>query len=166
MTESLPLMLKELRLSAFGQYYENYQAQAIEQSWGYTQYLATLCEQEVARRFQTRVHNWTKEARLPRGKSFATLVVNELPKTIHKKVIGLRDNTQWALQADNVLLIGPFWRRQVSYCCCLGSSPDRAGCPGEMVAGHGIGTAITAGQKGSGLNGHDEQIGQIPGARH
>ena len=107
MTESLPLMLKELRLSAFGEYYENYQAQAIEKSWGYTQYLATLCEQEVARRFQTRVHNWTKEARLPRGKSFATLVINELPKTIHKKVIGLRDNTQWALQADNVLLIGP-----------------------------------------------------------
>ena len=107
MTESLPLMLKELRLSAFGEYYENYQAQAIEQSCGYSQYLATLCEHEVARRFQTRVHNWTKEARLPRGKSFATLVINELPKTIHKKVIGLRDNTQWALQADNVLLIGP-----------------------------------------------------------
>ena len=49
----------------------------------------------------------TKEAKLPRGKSFATLAINELPKPIQKKVIGLRDNTQWALQADNVLLIGP-----------------------------------------------------------
>ena len=107
MTEALPLMLKDLRLAAFGAHYENYQAQAIEQSWGYSQYLAALCEQEVARRFQTRVHNWTKEARLPRGKSFASLAINELPKTIQQKVIGLRDNTHWALQADNVLLIGP-----------------------------------------------------------
>ncbi len=107
MAEALPLMLKELRLAAFGAYYENYQTQAIEQSWGYSQYLSALCEQEVARRFQTRVHNWTKEARLPRGKSFATLAINELPKTIQQKVIGLRDNTHWALQADNVLLIGP-----------------------------------------------------------
>ncbi len=107
MTEALPLMLKELRLPAFGQHYEDYQVQAIDQSWGYSQYLSSLCEQEVARRFQTRIHNWTKEAKLARGKSFATLAINELPKTIQQKVIGLRDNTQWALQADNVLLIGP-----------------------------------------------------------
>ena len=107
MSEALPLMLKDLRLPAFGQHYQSYQAQAIEKSWGYSQYLSSLCEQEVARRFQTRIHNWTKEAKLPRGKSFATLAIHELPKTIQKKVIGLRDNTQWALQADNVLLIGP-----------------------------------------------------------
>ncbi len=107
MAEALPVMLKELRLPAFGDHYEDYQAQAVEHAWGYDQYLSRLCEEEVARRFQTRIHNWTKEAKLPRGKSFATLSINELPKPIQKKVIGLHDNTQWALQADNVLLIGP-----------------------------------------------------------
>jgi DNA replication protein DnaC len=106
-SEALPVMLKALRLPAFGQHYQDYQEQATEQSWGYDQYLAQLCEQEVARRYQTRIHNWTKEAKLPRGKSFATLTINELPKAIQKKVIGLRDNTEWALRADNVLLIGP-----------------------------------------------------------
>jgi DNA replication protein DnaC len=105
--EALPIMLKALRLPAFGQHYKNYQEQATEQSWGYDQYLSQLCEQEVAQRFQSRIHNWTKEAKLPRGKSFATLAINELPLAIQKKVIGLRDNTAWALQADNVLLIGP-----------------------------------------------------------
>jgi len=105
--EALPMMLKELKLSAFGKHYQAYQEQAIDQSWGYSQFLAKLCEQEVARRYQTRIYNWTKEAKLPRGKSFATLAINELPKTIQQQVIGLRDNTQWALQADNVLLIGP-----------------------------------------------------------
>lgn len=107
MTEALPVMLKALRLPAFGQHYQDYQAQATEKSWGYDRYLAQLCEQEIARRYQTRIHNWTKEAKLPRGKSFATLSIKELPATIQKKVIGLRDNTEWALQADNVLLIGP-----------------------------------------------------------
>lgn len=107
MSEALPMMLKALRLPAFGQHFKNYQEQATEQSWGYDQYLAQLCEQEVAQRYQSRVQSWTKEAKLPRGKSFATLAINELPATIQKRVIGLRDNTQWALQADNVLLIGP-----------------------------------------------------------
>lgn len=107
MAEALPIMLKALRLPAFGQHYKDYQEQATEQSWGYDQYLSQLCEQELAQRFQSRIHNWTKEAKLPRGKSFATLAINELPLAIQKKVIGLRDNTAWALQADNVLLIGP-----------------------------------------------------------
>ncbi len=107
MSDALPIMLKELRLPAFGQYYEAYQQQATQQAWGYSQYLSKLCENEIARRFETRICNWTKEARLPRGKSFATLGFDELPEIIQKKVIGLRDNTQWALQADNVLLIGP-----------------------------------------------------------
>lgn len=107
MANVLPMMLKELRLPAFGQHYEACQEQAIEHAWGYDQYLSRLCENEIARRFETRICNWTKEAKLPRGKSFSTLLINELPATIQKKVIGLRDNTQWALQADNVLLIGP-----------------------------------------------------------
>ncbi len=100
-------MLRALHLPAFGEHYEVYQKQAAEQALGYSKYLSRLCEREVARRFETRLHNWSKEAKLPRGKSFATLATDELPEAIQKKVIELRDNTQWALQADNVLLIGP-----------------------------------------------------------
>ncbi len=107
MSEALQVMLKELRLVAFNQHYQEYQEQAIKKSWGHDKYLSQLCEQEIARRYQVRIHNWTKEAKLPRGKSFATLLINELPKAIRQTVIGLRDNTQWALKAENILLIGP-----------------------------------------------------------
>ncbi len=93
MSEALPVMLKELRLPAFTEHVDHYQAQATEHAWGYDQFLAKLCEQEVARRFETRIRNWTKEAKLPRGKSFATLAMGELPEPVQKKVIGLRDNT-------------------------------------------------------------------------
>jgi DNA replication protein DnaC len=107
MSETLPLMLKELRLPAFGRYYQRYQEEAAENAWSYSQYLAVLCEQEVAQRFQSRISNWTREAKLPRGKSFATLVLNDLPQIVQKQIITLRDDTQWAHQANNVLLIGP-----------------------------------------------------------
>ncbi len=107
MDETLPIMLKELRLPAFSDHHVAFEQKATEHAWGYGQYLAKLCEQEVARRYESRIAKWTREARLPIGKSFATLQINQLPNAIQKKIIALRDNTQWALQADNVLLIGP-----------------------------------------------------------
>ena len=51
MSESLPMMLKVLRLPAFGQYYSEYQQQAIEKAW-LVAIIPWLCEQEVAQRFQ------------------------------------------------------------------------------------------------------------------
>ena len=107
MDESLPIMLRQLRLPSFKANYERCADTATEHSWGYGQYLSVLCEHEIAQRYMTRVKNWTSEAKLPPGKSFATLDITAMPSAIQKKVIGLRENTQWALQADNVLLIGP-----------------------------------------------------------
>jgi DNA replication protein DnaC len=107
MSDALPMLLKELCLPAFVEHHQSFEKQASEQAWSYSHYLSKLCENEIAGRFERRVRNWTKEAKLPRGKSFSTFSLNELPKAVEKKVIGLRDNTQWALQADNVLLIGP-----------------------------------------------------------
>jgi len=106
-SNTLPVMLKALRLPTINQHYDNYQQQAIEKAWSHSEYLSKLCEQEVEKRYQARVINWTREAKLSKGKSFSTLQIQELPQSIQQMVIGLKDNTQWALQADNVLLIGP-----------------------------------------------------------
>jgi DNA replication protein DnaC len=107
MSESLPVLLKELKLPAFSRHYSAYQQQAVDQAWSYSQFLAALCEQEVAQRFQSRVQNWTREAKLPAGKSWATLHLEELPDRVQKQVIALRDSIDWARQADNLLLFGP-----------------------------------------------------------
>jgi DNA replication protein DnaC len=103
----LTVMLKELRLTTFGQNLEDYQQQAIEHTWSYADFLSKLCEQELARRFQTRINKWTREARLPVGKSFANLTLSDLPKAVQQPILQLKDNQQWTLQAGNVLLIGP-----------------------------------------------------------
>ena len=104
---SLELMLKELRLTAFSQHLAEYQRQASDQTWSYADFLSKLCEQELDRSYQNRNASWTREARLPPGKSFATLARAYLPKTVQPPLQQLKADHQWALQADNVLLLGP-----------------------------------------------------------
>jgi len=103
----LKVMLKELRLATFSQNLDGYQQQAIEKTWSYSEFLSKLCEQELARRFQTRINKWTRDARLPAGKSFATLDFADLPKAVQQPILQLKDDHQWAREAGNVLLIGP-----------------------------------------------------------
>ena len=104
---SLEMMLKDLRLSAFRRHLESCQASAIENTWSYSDFLSKLCEHELAQRFQTRVAKWTREAKLPLGKSFSTLNLSNLTPTVQQTVLNLKDDNQWALQADNILLFGP-----------------------------------------------------------
>ncbi len=86
----LQLMLKELRLPTFSQNLETFQHQATESTWSYTEFLSKLCEQELAHRFQTRITKWTREARLPAGKSFATLSLSDLPKPFSSRFFSLK----------------------------------------------------------------------------
>jgi DNA replication protein DnaC len=116
----LAMMLKELRLTAFNQYLDDCQHQAIKNTWSYTDFLKKLCEQELAHRFQIRTRNWTREAKLPAGKSFATLNLENLPKNVQQAVLQLKDDHQWALQADNVLLFGPSGVGKSHVACALG----------------------------------------------
>ncbi len=84
---SLEIMLQELRLGAFSQHLESYPHQANENTWSYADFLAKLCEQELARRFQTRIAKWSRESKLPAGKSFATLNLTDLPKNSQQPVL-------------------------------------------------------------------------------
>lgn len=107
MPETIGLLLKELKLPAFSRHYQRHQEQAIEQGYGHVRYLSGLCEQEAADRYQKRVQKWTREAKLPAGKSFANLSLAELNPSVQQQVIALKDQMEWAHRAGNVLLIGP-----------------------------------------------------------
>lgn len=107
MAEQIELLLKQLRLPAFVQHYQSVWKEAAEQGWSHPQYLTELCEKEVADRYQRRVQNWTKEAKFPRGKSFATLDLEQLDQQSKTQLIKLQQDTDWVTTADNVLLIGP-----------------------------------------------------------
>jgi DNA replication protein DnaC len=107
MSKTIALLLGELKLPAFGRYYQLHQAHAVEKGYGHVRYLSGLCEQEVADRYQKRLQRWTREAGVPAGKSFANLKLAEFSAPIQQQVIALKDQTDWAHHAGNVLLIEP-----------------------------------------------------------
>jgi len=107
MPETIDVILRELKLPTFLRHYQRHQEQAIEQGYGHIRYLSGLCEQEVADRYQKRVQRWPREAGLPAGKRLANLKLTEFKSAVQQQVIALKDQTDWAYQAGNVLLIGP-----------------------------------------------------------
>lgn len=107
MSEGIGLLLKELRLPAFNRYYQALSDQAAQENWSHIDYLTALCEKELADRYERRVQNWTREARLPHGKTFASLQYDELNKPARALVRQLEQDNDWWRRAENVLLIGP-----------------------------------------------------------
>jgi len=107
MSDAIELLLKQLRLPAFKRYYQPLSDQATQETWSHVDYLGALCEKELADRYARRVHNWTREARLPHGKTFASLKYDELNKPARAQLKRLEQDDDWWLRAENILLIGP-----------------------------------------------------------
>jgi DNA replication protein DnaC len=107
MSQSVALLLKDLKLPAFLRHYQAMQEHAVAHGWSHGRYLEALAEKEVADRYQKRVQRWTREAELPSGKSFATLNRAVLAAANQQKILHLREHIDWARRADNVVLIGP-----------------------------------------------------------
>ena len=55
MSEQVELLLKSLRLPTFIHHYQRLLDEANEHHWSHVDYLAVLCEQELADRYQRRV---------------------------------------------------------------------------------------------------------------
>ena len=120
MTDSVALLLKELRLPAFVRHYEPLWESAAEKGWSHPEYLATLCEYEIADRYQRRIQKWTREARLPLGKTFSGLALDRFSKANQGKVIKLQQDIDWSHSADNVLLMGPSGTGKTHIAAALG----------------------------------------------
>lgn len=122
----LPLtnMLTELRLSGFKRHLDSLEAQAIEQQWSHHDFLAKLCEHELAQRYQSRVSSWRKESALNIAKSLNNLDLSIYTTEVSQRIQKLQGNTEWARQASNVILFGRFWRGQIASCQWAGLEID------------------------------------------
>jgi DNA replication protein DnaC len=69
---TLPILLKQLKLSSMAALWESYLDQATQKDWNPAQYLAALCEEEINQRYSRRVGRYLKESKLPVGKSFSS----------------------------------------------------------------------------------------------
>ena len=106
-TETIPLLLKQLRLPTMLRKWATQEELAQEKEWRHAEYLATLCELEVASRYQKRVGRHTKESRLPAGKTLGSFDFGMVKSMNPKIVKALADNASWVKDAKNILIFGP-----------------------------------------------------------
>jgi len=105
-TATLPLMLKQLRLSSIARHWQAFLGEAERNGWDSAQYLTALCEQELAERYSRRVARYGKESHLPVGKSLASFDFAQVPALSRAQIEALAASSDWTRQARNVLLFG------------------------------------------------------------
>lgn len=105
--ETLPLLLKELKLSSIARHWEPLSHKALDQHWLPQQYLANLCEEEVNDRYHRRLQRYLREAQIPPGKHLSSFQFEHVKSLQANQMTALVTQTQWVKQANNVLLFGP-----------------------------------------------------------
>jgi DNA replication protein DnaC len=106
-TATLPLLLKQLKLSSMARHWEELLPQARDKGWNGAEYLAVLCEQELAERCSRRIARHAKESQLPAGKSLATFDFTQVPDLLQGQIEALAGTCDWTARARNFLLFGP-----------------------------------------------------------
>lgn len=83
---TLPVLLKQLRLSSMAAQCESYLDKATDQSWDPAMYLAALCEEELSQRHSRRIARNFKESRLPIGKTLSSFDFTLFPDLEKQKL--------------------------------------------------------------------------------
>ena len=103
---SLPILLKELKLSSIARHWETRAQKALDEQWLPQTYLAELCEQEAGERYQKRLQRYLREAQLPPAKQLSQLDFTVITGINKNQIMALAEQRQWVNQAENVLLFG------------------------------------------------------------
>ncbi len=103
---TLPLLLKQLRLTSFSRHWETLLEQSTQRRWSGAQYLTALCEQELADRHSRRIGRYAKESQLPLGKTLSSFDFTQVPELKAEQIEVFTTGTDWVHQARNLLLFG------------------------------------------------------------
>ncbi len=102
----LPLMLKQLNLSAMTNLWRDFSQQADQEGWGSAKFLESLCECELQGRESRRFARHFKEANLPKGKTFSTYSFKHVPLN-KTQIFTMAAGGSWIQNGDNILIFGP-----------------------------------------------------------
>jgi DNA replication protein DnaC len=111
--------LRELRLPAFRDHYQDQAERAAKEEWCYPQYLESLAAREVETRTQGRIARLAKASRLPAGKSWEAFVWSRVPKLVMQQLQSLRDGA-FLDRRENVLVFGKPGSGKTHALCALG----------------------------------------------
>ncbi len=104
--ESLPLLLKELRLTSIGKTWQCLSEKAIKEAWEPAQFLVELCEIENNQRYENKLKRLLKESQLPTGKQLSQYNFSEIKGVTAHQLQKKVNQLDWLRQGHNVLLFG------------------------------------------------------------
>jgi DNA replication protein DnaC len=104
--QSLPLLLKELRLTAVAKTWSSIADKSIQEAWEPAQYLAELCEIETNHRYENRLKRLLKESQLPTGKQLSQYDFNEISGVTAQQLQQKISRREWLTQGHNLMLFG------------------------------------------------------------
>lgn len=103
---ALPVLLKELKLTAFSKYWESLAQKALDEHWLPQSYLAELCAQETTERYHKRLQRYLRDAELPPAKQLSQFDFSIATGIQKNQIMALADQRHWVKQAENILLFG------------------------------------------------------------
>lgn len=105
--ETLPFILKQLRLPAVASHWQALQEMACQQHLGYGVFLAELMALEMADREQKKLQRAMKASRLPAEKTLSSFKFAEAPSVNAAQIRQLSEDRIWVDNAYNLILFGP-----------------------------------------------------------
>ena len=82
----IPLMLRSLMLSQMARVYDELSDQAGREGWDHERFLRLLCDRELQHRAERRTERLLRDARLPEGKTLASLDQERLPPRVRRQL--------------------------------------------------------------------------------
>lgn len=104
--QSLPLLLKELRLTEIAKAWPSLAHKATKEAWEPELFLAELCELETNHRYENRLKRLLKESKLPTGKQLSQYDFSEVTGVTIQQIKQKVTQLDWLRQGHNVLLFG------------------------------------------------------------
>ena len=118
--QSLPILLKELRLSAMAKYWESIAQKAVSEQWEPELFLAELCELEASHRHESRLKRLLKESKLPVGKQLHQYNFDEIDGVTSLQIKQKVNQIDWLRQGHNILLFGASGLGKTHLACAIG----------------------------------------------
>lgn len=104
--QSLPILLKELRLTAMAKSWPELAEKSIKEAWEPAQFLAELCELETNHRYENRLKRLLKESQLPTGKQLSQYDFSEVEGITAQQLAQKINKLDWLRQGHNLILFG------------------------------------------------------------
>ena len=120
--QSLPILLKELRLSAIAKEWEVIAQKAVSQEWEPALFLAELCELEANHRHESRLKRLLKESKLPVGKQLHQYKFDEIKGVTSLQIKQKVNQIDWLRQGHNIVLFGASGLGKTHLACAIGYS--------------------------------------------